>query len=209
MSTAIATKVVTGKKTRLSYAHLFEPWSGGNQGETAKYQTTLLIPKDDTETINKIKAAIKAAAEAGLTTKFGGRMPSPLKHTLRDGDTDDAAFEKDGTTPKEGYPGHLFMRVSSNTKPGVVDANLNPILDTTEVYSGCYARVSIGAYAYNTNGNKGVTFGLNNVMKVADGDSLGGRARAEDDFSEFAGAGAGASDPADSGSGADVELDLI
>lgn len=207
MSNAISTKVVTGKKTRLSYEHLFEPWSGGNQGETPKYQTTLLIPKDDTETINKIKAAIKAAAEAGLSTKFGGRMPSPLKHTLRDGDTDDAAFEKDGTTPKEGYPGHLFMRVSSNTKPGVVDANLNPIIDSTEVYSGCYAMVSIGAYAYNTNGNKGVTFGLNNVMKVADGESLGGRARAEDDFAEFAGT-VGETN-ASSDEGADVNLDLI
>lgn len=200
--TKAATKVITGERTRLSYCHVFEPYDHNGDASAAKYQVTLLIPKDDEKTLNAIKAAIKAAAEAGKDSKFGGRIPSPLKHTLRDGDSDDAAFDKEGN-PKEGYPGHMFMRVSSTSKPGVVDGNLNPIMDSSEVYSGCYANVSIGAYAYNTNGNKGITFGLNNIRKVADGDSLGGRARAEDDFADLApvSTGGGESD--------DVDIDLI
>ena len=74
------------------------------------------------------------------------------------------------------------MSVSSKTKPGIVDGAVNPILDSTEVYSGCFARVSINAFPYSQQGNKGVSFGLNHVQKLADGDFLGGRSKAEDDF---------------------------
>ena len=80
------------------------------------------------------------------------------------------------------YAGHYYFSVSSKTKPGIVDKDLDPIIDSTEVYSGCFARVSINAFPYNVQGNKGVSFGLNHVQKLADGDYLGGRSRAEDDF---------------------------
>lgn len=176
-STPDGTKVVT-EKVRFSYAYLFEPQSGMDGGEP-KYSVTLLVPKDDKVTLNKMKAALKLAAENGKSTKFGGKIPSNLKQPIRDGDTDDAA---DG---KEGYPGHYFVRCASKTAPGIVDSTGQKILDSSEVYSGCYGRASLNAYAYNTNGNKGVTFGLNNVMKLEDGESLGGRARAEDDFAAF------------------------
>lgn len=82
----------------------------------------------------------------------------------------------------EEYAGHYFMNVSSKTKPGVVDSQVQPILDSTEVYSGCYGRVSINFYPYDTAGNRGIGAGLNNVQKLADGESLGGKSRAEDDF---------------------------
>ena len=59
---------------------------------------------------------------------------------------------------------------------------MQPILDSTQLYSGVWARVSINAFAFNTQGNKGVSFGLNHVQKVRDGDYLGGRSKAEDDF---------------------------
>jgi hypothetical protein len=75
------------------------------------------------------------------------------------------------------------MSVSNKTKPGIVDQNVQPILDSTEVYSGCYARVSITAFPFSASGNKGVSFGLNHVQKLADGESLGGITKAEDDFS--------------------------
>jgi len=66
-----------------------------------------------------------------------------------------------------------------------VDKNVQPILDSTEVYSGCYGRASITFYPFNTNGNRGIACGLQNLQKLADGESLGGRSRAEDDFEAY------------------------
>ncbi|WP_029516967.1 DUF2815 family protein [Paenibacillus polymyxa] len=166
------TKVVTGK-VRLSYVHVFEP--NAIDGGEPKYSSSILIPKSDKVTLKKIKAAIAAATEAGKS-KWGGKVPGNLKTPLRDGDEereDDPA-----------YAGHYFLNASSKNKPGIIDLDKIEITDTTEVYSGCYARVSLNFYAFNTNGNKGIAAGLNNLQKVADGDYLGGRSRAEDDFDD-------------------------
>lgn len=173
-STPSATKVVTGK-VRLSYVHLFEPFSQ-NPDQPEKFSCVILIPKSDKATLRKIKAAQEAAAEAGKAKVFNGKIPANLKTTLHDGD-EEADLERN---PE--YEGHMYMSVSSKTKPGIVDKDVNPILDSSEVYSGCFARVSINAFAYNTQGNRGVSFGLNHVQKLADGDFLGGRSKAEDDF---------------------------
>src|SRR5699024_10490406 len=151
------TQIVTGV-VRLSFTHLFEPWSN-DPNQEPKYSVMLLIPKSDKATIKKIKAAQASALEAGKA-KFGGKVPKGWHTTLRDGDE-----EMDTDEPPE-YAGHMFMSVSSKTRPGVVDAGVNPIMDSTEVYSGCYGRVQIGAFAYSTSGNKGVSFGLNHVQKV-------------------------------------------
>jgi hypothetical protein len=174
MPEASKTRVVTGK-VRLSYVHVFEPWSN-IEGAAKKYSCAILIPKSDKLTLKKIKEAQEAAAEAGKGKTFGGKVPSNLKTTLHDGD-EEADLDRN---PE--YAGHMYMSVSSKTRPGVVDGALNPILDSTEVYSGCYARVSLNAFAYSTQGNKGISFGLNNLQKVADGPMLGGGTRAEDDF---------------------------
>lgn len=168
------TKVVTGV-VRLSYFHGFEPFSN-NADQDAQYSTVILIPKSDKKTIQAIKAAQEAALEAGKNSKFGGKIPNGWHSTLRDGD-EEADLEK---SPE--YAGHMFMSVKSRTKPGIVDRNLNEIIDSTEVYSGAYAKVSINAYPYSQSGNKGVSFGLNHIMKWKDGEFLGGRGKAEDDF---------------------------
>lgn len=175
-TTKSPTRVVTGR-VRLSYVHLFEPFAN-NPDQEPKYSTTILIPKSDTATLAKIKAAQEAAAENGKTKVFGGRVPTNLKTTLHDGD-EEADLERN---PE--YAGHFYMAMSSKTRPGVVDADLNPVLDTTQVYSGCYARVSMNAFPYSTSGNKGISFGLNNVQFLEDGPALGGRTRAEDDFAD-------------------------
>lgn len=164
------TKVVTGR-ARLSYVNLFTP-RAQNEGQDAKYSVCVLIPKSDTKTVNAIKAAIEAAKEAGKAS-WGGKVPPGLKVPLRDGDTERDTAE---------YKGHWFINASSKNRPGVVDANVQAILDSDQVYSGCYGRVSINFYAYNTNGNRGIAAGLGNVQKVADGEPLSGRTRAEDDF---------------------------
>lgn len=176
-ATASATKVVTGR-VRLSYVHLFEPYSQDNDSEE-KYSCVILIPKSDKSTLSKIDKAIKAAAEAGKNSKYDGTIPKNLVTTLHDGD------EEGDLDKNPEYEGHMFMSLSSKTRPGIVDADVNPILDSTEVYSGCYARVSMNAFPYNYKGKKGVSFGLNHVQKLADGDYLGGRSRAEDDFEAY------------------------
>lgn len=173
-TTQNTTKVVTGK-VRLSYVHVFEPFSN-NDDQPEKYSCVILIPKSDTKTLGAIKKAQEAAAEAGKQKTFNGKIPNNLKTTLHDGD-EDGDLERN---PE--YEGHMFMSVSSKTRPGIVDRNVQPILDSTEVYSGCFARVSINAFAYNTQGNRGISFGLNHIQKLEDGDYLGGRSRAEDDF---------------------------
>ena len=166
------TKVITGINTRLSYFHGWEPVS--INGGTEKYSVSVLIPKDDKETIDAINAAIDAAIEEGIA-KFGGKKPKreAIKLPLRDGD-----IERDD----EAYKNHFFVNANSTTPPQIVDKRVNPILDREEVYSGCYARVSLNFYAFNSNGNKGVACGLGNIQKIRDGEYLGGRTSAADDF---------------------------
>lgn len=165
------TKVVTGV-VRLSYANVWEPVST-NDG-TPKYSVSLIIPKSDQKTIDAINAAVDAAIKDGAA-KFSGKIPNKaaLKLPLRDGDA-----ERDD----EAYKGAYFVNANSTTAPQIVDRSVQPILDRAEVYSGCYARVSVNFYAFNTNGNRGIACGLGNIQKVRDGEPLGSRTSAADDF---------------------------
>jgi hypothetical protein len=166
------TKVITGI-VRLSYANIWEPKS--INGGAEKYSVSLIIPKDDKKTLDAINAAVDAAIEEGKG-KFGGKLPNKaaIKLPLRDGDID--------RPDDEAYADSFFVNANSNTAPQVVDKQVNPILERSEIYSGVYARVSINFYAFNTNGNKGVACGLGNIQKVRDGEPLGGRTNAADDF---------------------------
>ena len=172
-------KVITGKDTRWSYCNVWE--AKAINGGTPKFSVSLLIPKTDTVTVKKIKAAIEAAYREGeAKLKGNGKTVPPLtaiKTPLRDGDAerpDDPA-----------YAGHYFLNANSATAPGIVDADCQPILTRSEVYSGVYGRASISFFAFNSSGNRGVACGLNNLQKIRDGEPLGGRASAESDFSDF------------------------
>ncbi len=172
------TKVITGINTRWSYANVWQAKS--INGGTPKYSVSLIIPKSDTVTVNKIEAAIQAAYEEGESKlKGNGRTVPPLsalKTPLRDGDLE--------RPDDEAYKDAYFVNANSSTAPGIVDADRQPIIDTSEVYSGVYGRASINFYAFNSNGNKGIACGLNNLQKIKDGEPLGGKTRAEDDFAE-------------------------
>ena len=170
------TKVITGPNTRWSYANVWQPKS--INGGAPKYSVSLIIPKSDTVTVEKVKAAIQAAYEEGESKLKGNGKTVPalsvIKTPLRDGDTerpDDPA-----------YANAYFINANSATAPGIVDADRQPIIDTSEVYSGVYGRASINFYAFNSSGNKGIACGLNNLQKIRDGEPLGGKSRAEDDF---------------------------
>ncbi len=171
-------KVITGKDTRWSYCNVWEPKA--INGGTPKFSVSLLIPKTDTVTVNKIKAAIEAAYREGESKLKGNSKSVPamslLKTPLRDGDTE----RPDDPT----YAGHYFVNANSSTAPGIVDADRQPILTRSEVYSGVYGRASISFYAFNSNGNRGIACGLNNLQKIRDGEPLGSRASAESDFAD-------------------------
>lgn len=172
------TKVITGPDTRWSYANVWTPKS--INGGDAKYSVSLIIPKSDKRTIAKIEAAIEAAYREGEAKLKGNGRSVPalsvLKTPLRDGDTE--------RPDDEAYADSYFVNANSSTAPGIVDADRQPIIDTSEVYSGVYGRASINFYAFNSNGNKGIACGLNNLQKIRDGEPLGGKSRAEDDFAD-------------------------
>lgn len=170
----MSTKVIT-HKVRLSFPALFEAVSF--EDGPAKYSVMLLIPKADKETIKKIRDAEAEAKQNGITSKWGGKTPKEVKSIIKDGDESADDFPE-----REGM---WVMTIRSDRKPQVVDAQRNMVTDPGEIYSGVYGRVSMNAYPYKYMGNCGVSFGLNNVQKVAEGESLGGAARAEEDFDDY------------------------
>ena len=170
------TKVVTGK-VRFSYVNIFKS-RAFQADQDAKFSICLLIPKEDKATLKKIKAAIDEAIQEGISSKWNGKKPANVKLPLRDGDE-----ERADEAPE--YEGMMFLNANSTQKPGIVDKDLNEILDPDEVYSGCWGRASINFYPFSVNGNKGIGVGLNNVQKLKDGEHLGAaRASAESDFDD-------------------------
>lgn len=173
MENITTTKVVTGK-SRFSYCNVWEPKS--INGGAEKYSVSLIIPKSDTQTIVDIKKAIEQAKKDGAA-KFGGKVPANLKMPLRDGDIE--------RPDDEAYANSYFVNANSTSQPGIVGRDRKEILDKKEIYSGCYGRASISFYAFNTNGNRGIACSLANLQKIADGTPLGGKGRAEDDFTTY------------------------
>ncbi|WP_394526817.1 DUF2815 family protein [Lacrimispora sp. JR3] len=163
------TKVIV--PCRFSYLHCWE--ANAVDGGEPKYSVSAIIPKSDTETIGNIKSAIEQAKKDSLS-KWGGKIPANLKLPLRDGDID--------RPEDEAYADSYFFNANSRQAPQVVDKNVQAILDQSEVYSGCYGRISVNFYGFNNNGNRGIAAGLGNIQKLKDGEPLGGRTNAEDDF---------------------------
>jgi len=163
------TKVIV--PCRFSYLHCWE--ANAVDGGEPKYSVSAIIPKSDTETIGNIKSAIEQAKKDSLS-KWGGKIPANLKLPLRDGDID--------RPEDEAYADSYFFNANSRQAPQVVDKNVQSILDQSEVYSGCYGRISVNFYGFNNNGNRGIAAGLGNIQKLKDGEPLGGRTNAEDDF---------------------------
>ncbi len=163
----MATQILTGK-VRFSYCNLVTP-RAATADSAEKYSVTLLIKKSDKFTMDKIKAAIAEAKKNYLEKNSGKKLPKDLKTTIHDGD---------GERPNGGEfgpecAGCYVMTVSSNNQPVIVDADKKP-LDPAEVYSGCYGRAIINVYVYDQRGNKGISAGLNGVMKLHDGEPLSG-----------------------------------
>lgn len=162
-------KVVTKKPVRLTFTFLPD--------EDGVFRTSVLIPKKDKALIKQIEEAIEEAKEYGKSAKWGGKIPRNLKIAFQDGDDTDL----------DNYPeneGHFLLNARSKKKVGLVDIDRQPILDADEIYSGCWAYVSVTSFAYD-NESKGVSFFLNNIMKARDDERFGGGASSPDeDFAE-------------------------
>lgn len=156
---------------RLSYANIWEA-KQSQDGSKAQFSCSLLIPKTDTEAIQKVKTLMTKIEKEATGTKWGGKKPVSYAHPLlRDGDTD----PNKGGDPD--YAGCVFINAKANLDhpPVIVDARCNPVMDRDEVYSGCYANVQLSIYAYNhPTGGKGLGAGLVAIQKVKDGPRLGG-----------------------------------
>lgn len=163
------TKVIV--PCRFSYLHCWE--AEAVNGGDPKYSVSAIISKSDTETIGKIKKAIEQAKQDSVS-KWGGKVPANLKLPLRDGDID--------RPEDEAYKDSYFFNANSRQAPQVVDKNVQAVLDQTEVYSGCYGRISVNFYGFNNNGNRGIAAGLGNIQKLRDGEPLSSRSNAEEDF---------------------------
>jgi hypothetical protein len=170
------TNVTTGQ-VRLSFVHLFQPHAN-QQGQEPKYSTTILIPKSDMGTMQRINAAIEAAAQKGVAGIWNGARPPQLKTPIWDGD----GVRQNGEPFGPECKGHWVLTASSKQQQAIVDLNMNPIINQTEVYSGMYARVNINFFPFANSGNRGIGAGLGPVQKVADGEALGGRISAEQAF---------------------------
>lgn len=166
-------------EVRFSYTAVFQP-KKNDDGTPSKYGVCIIIPKEDTETVNLVKEAIDAAKQRGKHEKWGGKIPANVKSCLRDGDID---REDD-----EAFAGCYFLNASSRNKPGVKvleDGVVSDALDEEDFYSGCYGAVTLDFFPYESSGNKGVGAGLNNVIKTRDGDRLSGGRSADEDFADL------------------------
>jgi hypothetical protein len=157
-------KIVT-PEFRVSFAYVFVPQSGFDN-QTPKYSLVMLIPKKTD--ITELKKLLQDAAKS----KWGDKIPKGIRNPIRDGN------EKE----LDGYKDMWAISASSKIKPGIVGPDMQPIISTDEFYSGCYARASVTAFAYDQKGNKGVAFGLQNIQKLKDGEPFSGRTRPEEDF---------------------------
>lgn len=163
------TEVVTGK-VRFSFLNVFTPKASVNNAEP-KYSVTLLIPKSDTTTYQKIQKAIAAAREAYVARNGAQSMPPKPVHTLYDGDGLRSGGEEFGPECKGCWV--ITVSCKEDQKPGVYDAFRNDITDPAEIKSGDYGRAHINFFCYNASGKKGISAGLLGVQKLADGEPFG------------------------------------
>ena len=188
-------KLITRTPFIGSFVHLVTPVvpHGETDQAQAKYQLTIALPKDDPfwgEVVTQIKAA---------AVEKWGKIPANMKKPVKDGD---ANVDDDGEPKYPEHEGCYTLQVSSKRKPDVADAALNPVIDPEELYSGAYYRVACRAYAWtHATGGKGISFSLETVQKVKDGEPLGGGGgKAEEDFANFKEESSGELDTDEAGS---------
>lgn len=173
------TKVVGGP-ARFSYANVFQAKVNNLNGK-AEYSVVMLISKKNKELLAKIKKGIEAANESGISKVWGGKRPLNLRMPVRDGDTPKESGEPRGAE----FKGMWFITAKSNSRPHVVDADRNVIIDADDFYSGCEGNFVVNFYPYSQKGNNGVSTELWSLQKTKDNEKLSGRSSADEDFKKL------------------------
>ena len=176
---------ITIENVRFSYCNLFQPKPPRNQPNAdPKFSVTVLVPKSNTAAKALIDQAINQAIADGISNVWGGKQPAQLDICVHDGD---------GVRPSDGEPYGAECKgmwvftagCKAERPPFVVDGNVQPIIDPTQVYSGAWGNISVGFFPYN-NTKKGIGCGLNGVQKVRDDTPLGSTVTAQDAFKPVA-----------------------
>ncbi len=178
-------EVLRTPKFRVSFPSVFEK-SGppGVDPKKLKYSVVMLftpaeIEKDpkkyaNPETQKELWDSMLASAKQCALDKWANKIPQGLMSPFRNG------------TEKEQYDGYgegvIFMNSKTEQRPGVVDANVVRIIDPEDLYAGCYAQADVNPYAWSYMGKNGISFGLKNVQKIAEGEPIGGGVSAESSF---------------------------
>lgn len=161
---------------RVSFPNVFRPQAMKGSNNEPKYGITMLFKKGENLAALE-KAVLDCATEALGADR--SKWPKGLRSPFRD----------QGERDYEGYEqGAVFVNATSKQRPGLVDANVQDIIEERQFYAGCYARASLRAFYYDSSGNKGVGFGVQNIQKTRDGEPLGGRTTPEQDFGPVQGA---------------------
>lgn len=154
---------------RVSFPQVFKA-KAMDENSDAKFSLVMLFDKG-----TDLKK-LKQIAGAAVKEKWGDKKPKTLRNPFRD------ASDKD----YEGYDdGMIYITASSKMRPGVINKKGSDLDSEEQFYGGCYAQATVVAYAYDVKGNKGVAFGLRNVLKTRDGDPFSGRTSANDDFADL------------------------
>jgi len=164
---------------RIFYHHLLSPYSQGANQDEKKYSVTMLVPKSDPDIKRSIDAAIEAAMDKGIQTKWNGVAPPRPAIPLYDGDD----LRSNGEPFGPEASGNYVLTASSKEQPEIVDTALQPILNDRDIYRGAYIYASVSFFSYARNGKKGVGCGINAVLKYKDGEPFeGGRVTAAQAF---------------------------
>lgn len=170
---------VTTPFFRVAYPNIFKSKTNDLNGKE-EFSLVALFPK------NADLSPLKASIQQVITVKWGSdksKWPTNFKNPLRDQGERGKIINGKKVLPNGYEEGAIFVTLKSSERPGVVDQKLQPILDASEFYAGCWARATIRPYAYSQKGNNGTAFWLIHLQKTKEGDPISGRSKAEDDFS--------------------------
>lgn len=180
-------KTLLTPKFRASFPHLHKAQLN-KLSNKEEYSIVALFKKGEDLT------ALKEAAKAAIVEKWGpdtAKWPKNLRTPFRD---QAERTNDDGVLPAGYEAGAIFLNLKSKNRPQVVKKEGKTVIaltDPNDFYAGCWAIASVSVYAYDQAGNRGVAFGLSNVLKVEDGEPLGGRTTPEADFAPIEGAATG------------------
>lgn len=180
---------VNTPKGRLAFVTLAEPKTkkDAKPGAKPKYSVAILIPK------GADLSALKKLRDDKAKEKWGDKIPPKMRNPIKKAIE---CVDKDGN-PYTGFDDPRFeycIWPTAVNKPGVVNGAGVAVTDSAEMYSGRWGLLNVHAFTYDTDGNRGVSFGLDNVQLLDHDESLGGRAKASDEFEAVAGVDSGGGD---------------